>query len=120
TYSGNFLFGGLTAILSTPCTAPLFPGLLAWAAAQNSKWIGVFMLTMVGVGMAAPYLVLSAVPELARKFPRTGPWSEVVKQMLGFMVLAVAVFIAGQRVLAGRQFWGVFAVLLGRESFFTC
>ena len=29
---GNFLFGGLTALLSTPCTAPIFPALLAWAA----------------------------------------------------------------------------------------
>jgi thiol:disulfide interchange protein len=117
TYSGNFLFGGLTAILSTPCTAPLFPGLLAWAAAQPSRWIGVGMLTMVGVGMAAPYMVLSAVPELARRFPRTGPWSELVKQMLGFMVLAVAVFIAGPRVAPGLEFWAIFAVLFAGSIF---
>ncbi len=111
TYSGNFLFGGLTAILSTPCTAPLFPGLLAWAAAQPSKWIGVFMLTMVGFGMAAPYLILSAFPELARRFPRTGPWSELVKQMLGFFVLAVArIFIVFKQRAQSR------AINSGRSS----
>ena len=34
TYVGNFLFGVLTAALSTPCTFGMFVGLLAWALTQ--------------------------------------------------------------------------------------
>ncbi|HMC67436.1 MAG TPA: protein-disulfide reductase DsbD domain-containing protein, partial [Gemmataceae bacterium] len=83
TYVGNFLFGILTAALSTPCTFGMFVGLLTWALAQPSRFVGGALLTMVGVGMAFPYLVLSAFPELARRFPRTGPWAELVKQMMG-------------------------------------
>ena len=114
TYTGNFLFGILTAILSTPCTAPLFPGLLAWAVLQaksGGRFVGVGVIAMVGVGMALPYLILSAFPELARKLPRTGPWSELVKQMMGFLIFAVAAYFAGQQLLAGNEFmWLVFAV----------
>jgi thiol:disulfide interchange protein len=108
---GNFAFGILAALLSTPCTAPMFAGLLAWAVAQPVA-MGMFAIITVGVGMALPYLALSAFPNLARKVPRTGPWSLVLKQMMGFLLLAVAVYFAGGRLVASREFfWGVFAVV---------
>ena len=90
---GNVAFGAFTAILSTPCTFGLFFALLIWAAAQPA-WLGVASVTVVGVGMAFPYVVLSLVPEVARGLPRTGAWSEAVKQASGFFLLAVAVYFA--------------------------
>ena len=95
TYSGNFLFGVLTAALSTPCTFGLFVGLLAWALAQP-PFIGVAVLMTVGVGMAFPYFVLSAFPQVAKNFPRTGPWAEIIKQLMGFLLLATAVYFASR------------------------
>ena len=93
TYVGNFLFGILTAVLSTPCTFGMFLGLLVWATRQPAA-IGTAMLMTVGAGMASPYFALSAFPEVARRFPRTGPWSEVVKQMMGFLLLGTAIYFA--------------------------
>ena len=120
TYVGNFLFGILTAALSTPCTFGMFVGLLAWALKQPA-WVGGSCIMMVGVGMASPYLVLSAIPEVARKFPRTGPWAEVVKQMMGFLLLATAVYFARplfQHALSENVFyWSLFAVLAGGAVF---
>ena len=107
TYWGNFLFGILTALLSTPCTFGMFVGLLAWAITQPPA-IGVLILVTVGAGMAFPYLVLSALPEVARRFPRTGPWAELVKQMMGFLLLLAAVYFARPfigRVVHGEKFW---------------
>ncbi|MCY2951129.1 MAG: thioredoxin family protein [Planctomycetota bacterium] len=108
TYTGNFLFGIFTAILSTPCTAPLFPPLMLWAHAQPVA-IGIPAVMMVGVGMAFPYLLLSAFPQLAQNFPRTGPWSELVKQMMGFLLLVAAVYFAAGQLIEGPSFW--YAVL---------
>jgi thiol:disulfide interchange protein len=117
TYSGNFLFGILTAVLSTPCTAPVFPALLAWAAAQK-RAMGVGMLLMVGVGMALPYLILSAFPELARKIPRTGRWSELIKQAMGFVILGVAGYFAGQRLFSGFGYlWILLPITLAAGVF---
>jgi thiol:disulfide interchange protein len=104
TYGGNFAWGAFTAILATPCTAPLLPPLLLWAA-NRPGYIGVPAITFVGVGMAAPYLVLSAFPEMARRFPRTGPWPELFKQMMGFLVLAAAAVFAGGQLIEGVNFW---------------
>jgi len=110
TLSGNFLWGGLTAILSTPCTAPLFPPVLGYALGLP-RIEGFILVTTVGCGMASPYLVLSAFPELARRFPRTGAVSELVKQMMGFLMLGAAAFFAGLELVGEpNQWWVVFAV----------
>src|SRR5207237_10150948 len=66
TYLGNFLFGILTAILSTPCTFGMFFGLLIWASYQPAS-IGLSLMIVVGVGMAFPYLVLREFRELGRR-----------------------------------------------------
>ena len=107
TYLGNFEFGVLTALLSTPCTFGIFVGVLAWAITQPPS-VGVGILMTVGAGMAAPYFILSAMPEVARRFPRTGPWAELVKQMMGFLLLLAAVYFARPfigRVIHGETFW---------------
>ncbi len=119
TYTGNVGFGAMTAVLSTPCTFGLFAALLAWAATQPT-WLGIAVVTMTGVGMAAPYLVLSAFPGVARKFPRTGAWSEVIKQVGAFLILAVAIYFAKTalrpilpEVIAGASYWWIiFAPIL--------
>ena len=107
TYWGNFLFGILTAILSTPCTFGLFLGLLVWAASQP-RAVGVGLVMNVGLGMASPYLLLSAFPEAARKMPRGGPWGELFKQEMAFLLLGSAVFFARrfiEPVLGTDGFW---------------
>lgn len=120
TYIGNFLFGILTAALSTPCTFGMFVGLLAWAATQTAA-VGILLMVTVGLGMAFPYLVLSAFPELARRFPRVGPWSELVKQLMGFLLLAVAAYFAQPlivKVTGPSAFWWVlFAIIAGAGLF---
>jgi thiol:disulfide interchange protein len=120
TYLGNFLYGILTAVLSTPCTFGLFLGLLVWAASQPPA-IGVALVMMVGVGMAFPYFLLSAFPELARRFPRTGPWSELVKQMMAFLLLGSAIFFARRFIApitgADAFWWILFGVAVLAAGF---
>jgi len=120
TYTGNFLFGILTAALSTPCTFGMFFFLLAWALAQPVA-IGVLLMIVVGMGMAFPYLLLSAFPELARRFPRSGPWAETVKQLMGFLLLGTAAYFAGpfiEKVLGENSYWWVvFATIVAAAIF---
>jgi thiol:disulfide interchange protein DsbD len=111
TFGGNFFWGALTAVLATPCTAPFLPTLLIWASTQPGA-IGVLAMVTVGVGMALPYLILSAMPEVAQRFPRTGPWSDLFKQTMGFLMIAAAVFFAAGRLIHGPEFfWAVVFVV---------
>jgi thiol:disulfide interchange protein DsbD len=103
TYGGSFLFGVLTAALSTPCTGPMMAGALTWAARQPA-WLGLMTFVAMGVGMALPYLLLVANPKWLARLPRTGPGSVLVKETMGGLLAAVAVYFFG---IAGKPVWGV-------------
>ncbi|QYK48768.1 MAG: thioredoxin family protein [Phycisphaeraceae bacterium] len=91
---GSFLFGIMTAVLSTPCTAPFMGSAAAWAT-QQQPIMTLSTFGAIGLGMALPYLLLAANPKWVNKVPRTGPASELVKQVMGLLMLAVAAFFLG-------------------------
>ncbi|MDA0803950.1 MAG: thioredoxin family protein [Planctomycetota bacterium] len=92
---GAFVFGILTAILSTPCTAPLMGAAAGWAVKTESASTIYAVFGSIGAGMAAPYLLLSAFPQLVSRVPRAGQSSEVVKQVMGILLLAAAAYFIG-------------------------
>ncbi len=99
TLHGSFGLGILAAILSTPCTAPFMGAAAAWAATQPpSTTLATF--AAIGIGMALPYLVLSASPALVKKMPKTGPASVLIKEVMGFLMLAAAAYFIGVGLVA--------------------
>ncbi|MEM8836367.1 MAG: thioredoxin family protein, partial [Planctomycetota bacterium] len=96
---GSFLFGVMTAILGLPCFGFVAGALLPIAASLGTL-ITILVFVSLGVGMALPYLVLSAKPSLVEKVPRTGPASELVKQVMGLLLIAAGVYFLGSGLLA--------------------
>jgi suppressor for copper-sensitivity B len=96
---GSFLFGLMTAVLGLPCFGFVAGALLVGLATLPSM-IVILIFTAIGVGMAAPYLVLAAKPDWVKKIPRTGPASELIKQIMGLLLLGAAAFFVGAGVLA--------------------
>jgi len=98
TACGSFMFGVMTAVLGLPCFGFIVGALLpASATAQPAQVLGVF--TAIGIGMATPYLVLSARPGLLKKVPKTGPGSELVKQVMGMLLLAASAYFIGSGLI---------------------
>ncbi len=94
TLQGSFVLGILTAILATPCTAPFMGAAAAWAATQPpATTLATF--AAIGIGMALPYLVLSAWPRLVQKMPHTGPASVLIKEVMGLFMMAAAAYFIG-------------------------
>ncbi len=96
---GSFLFGVMTGVLGLPCFGFVAGALLAGTATLPAFTI-MTIFTCLGIGMAAPYLVLSAKPGLVDKIPRTGPGSELVKQVMGLLLLAAAAYFIGSGLIA--------------------
>jgi thiol:disulfide interchange protein DsbD len=46
---------------------------------------------VIGVGMTLPYIILTSMPNLLKKTPKPGKWMELLKQTIGFILLAIAV-----------------------------
>lgn len=105
----DFLTGLLAVLVATPCTAPFMGAAVAGAlAASGVVAIGIFL--SMGLGLAAPYLLLAVIPGLGRLLPRPGAWMDVFRQALAFPVLATCVWLGW--VLA-RQGGGDSVLILG-------
>lgn len=116
TVLGSVIFGVMTAVLSTPCTAPLMGAAAGWAVTAGSTAVVLSVFFAIGFGMASPYLVLSAFPQLARKMPKTGPASDLLKQVMGLLLLAAAAYFIGAGINGfmeepSKLYWWVVAAI---------
>ena len=96
---GSFALGILAAVLSTPCTAPFMGAAAAWAATQTPLTT-LSTFAAIGGGMALPYLILAAAPNLVNRMPKAGPASELIKQVMGFFMFAAAAYFLGVGISA--------------------
>ena len=92
---GAAFFSGVLAVLvASPCTAPFMGSALGVALASNASMSATFSIFIsIGLGMAFPYVLLSAVPRLARRIPKPGAWMETFKQFLAFPLFATAIWL---------------------------
>jgi len=89
---GAFFTGVLAVAVAAPCTVPFMAAALGFALTQSSAVaLGVF--AMLGVGFAAPFVLLGNWPLLQRVLPHPGPWMNVLKQALAFPMYAAAVWL---------------------------
>jgi thiol:disulfide interchange protein len=113
-YGGAFLHGLFTTLLGTSCTAPFLAGSLSYAATQSTPVI-FLLFTAIAAGMCLPYFLLTARPAWLRFVPKPGMWMERIKQIMGFVMLALAVWLFGILGLRGSEVvigmsWFLFAL----------
>jgi thiol:disulfide interchange protein/DsbC/DsbD-like thiol-disulfide interchange protein len=101
-YGGAFLHGMFTTLLGTSCTAPFLGTSLGFAVTQSTPVIFLLFLA-IAAGMSLPYFLLTARPSWMRFLPKPGIWMERLKQLMGFAMLAVAVWLFGVLGLRGPQ-----------------
>jgi thiol:disulfide interchange protein DsbD len=56
-------------------------------------WQALMIFVVMGLGLAAPYLLASFSPAAARKLPHPGPWMVTLRQLLAFPMLATVVWL---------------------------
>jgi len=91
-YTGSFFTGVLATVVATPCTAPLMGAAIGFALAQPSL-ITFAVFTALGLGLAAPYLLLSFQPAWTRILPRPGAWMEIFKQLTAVIFFATVIWL---------------------------
>jgi len=111
-FSGAVGMGFLAAILSTPCSFAILAAAFAWAQAQP-RGLATVAIMVIGIGMATPFAVLTAMPALLSKTPRPGRWMELFKQTIGFVLLVIAVKLIAALPVDRRINVLYFAVALG-------
>ena len=92
--TATFFSGVLATVVATPCTAPGLGAALGFALdKERSMAETLLFFTVIGLGMALPYLLLSVFPRLAAMLPRPGEWMESLKQGMSFPLFGYALYL---------------------------
>ncbi len=92
--AATFLSGVLATVVATPCTAPGLGAALGFALDKDRSTAETLLFfTVIGLGMALPYLLLSVFPRLASLLPRPGEWMESLKQGMSFPLFGYALYL---------------------------
>ncbi|KAA0576233.1 copper resistance protein [Azospirillum sp. B21] len=99
---GNVAAGAFATLLATPCSAPFVGTAVAFALARGPAEI-LAIFTALGLGLAAPYLLVSAFPRLTGLLPRPGRWMMMLRRLLALALLGTAAWLLS--VLAAQTSW---------------
>lgn len=106
--SGSFFSGLLATVVATPCSAPFLGSALGYTVTLPAAQ-AMLMFTMIGIGLASPFLVLSLAPKLVGLLPRPGAWMESFKQGMAFLLFGTVAFLA----------WVLTGMVEGQPMLFT-
>jgi thiol:disulfide interchange protein len=111
---GAFFNGLLATVLGASCTAPILGSAVVFALPKGATVMFLIFL-FIGIGLAAPYVLLSCNPALLKFLPKPGVWMEKFKIAIGFPMLATTVwlFSVAAADYGSRVFWlGAFLVIV--------
>ena len=97
--SGAFFTGLLAAFVGAPCVGPFMAPAVGVALSQP-PYIVMLVFLVIGIGLAAPFVLLSFTPAFAKVLPKPGRWMETFSQALAFPMFLTAVWLLW--VLAGQ------------------
>lgn len=99
TYIGAFVMGVLSTLILSPCVTPPLVAALGYISQTGSALIGGTALFAMGIGIGAPLLLIGALgPNI---LPKSGAWMNTVKNMMGILLLSLAIVML-QRVISAN------------------
>jgi len=125
-HSRSMADGVLAVVVASPCTAPFMGSALGFSLSQPPLY-ALSVFATLGLGLAAPYLLLSFQPALLKWLPKPGAWMIVFKKALAFPLLGAVVWLlwvfglqtgptAMSLALAGMILAGLAAWIYGQWS----
>lgn len=88
----SFFTGVLATVVATPCTAP-FMGTAMGVALSQPIYISLLIFSVMGLGLALPFLLIAYIPALANALPSPGNWMVRLKEVLAFPLYLTAVWL---------------------------
>jgi cytochrome c-type biogenesis protein len=103
---GAFVIGFAFAFGWTPCVGPILSVILGFAAAQDSVFKGIFLLTIYSLGLAVPFLLTSLGIERFLKFyGRFRGYMHALEIVSGGLLIALGLLLVfGKFTLLARYF----------------
>ncbi|KZN14681.1 protein-disulfide reductase DsbD [Marinomonas sp. TW1] len=109
---GVFIAGVLATLIVSPCVSAPLAGTLLYISSQGDALYGAFILFVMALGMGVPLLLVGLFgPNM---LPKGGHWLEDIKVLLGFGLLAVAIWLLNRWLPVSSHLflWGILALAM--------
>ncbi len=90
--SSAFIFGLISALLSTPCTSAPLAGALLYVMQSGNILNGSLLFLFIGLGMGLPLVFIGVFGQ--RYLPRVGRFSVIIRRLMAIALLAMAYYIS--------------------------
>jgi len=110
--------GVLATLIVSPCVSAPLAGVILFISTQGDVAYGAIMLFVMALGMGVPLLLVGIFG--AKILPKSGEWLNDIKVIMGFALLAIAIWLLGRWHITSYQlyFWSLFFILFS-AYFFT-
>ena len=89
---GSFFTGVLAVAVAAPCTAPFMAAALGYGLTQPAI-VSLSIFLALGLGFAAPFVLIGISPALMRALPKPGAWMLRFKEALAFAMYGTAAWL---------------------------
>jgi thiol:disulfide interchange protein DsbD len=79
-------------VVAAPCIGPFVLGLLTWVAGTGSPWLGFIVFFTLSLGLGLPLFFLAIFSGNLGRLPRSGEWMLWVRKLMGWVLVAMAVY----------------------------
>lgn len=91
-YSQSFFMGLTLGVVAAPCIGPFIIGLLTMVAQKGDPMYGFLIFFTLSIGLGLPLFFLSMFAGNLSKLPRSGEWLLWIRNLFGWIMLAMAVY----------------------------
>ena len=109
TVIGSFAMGAVSSLIVTACVTPALIAALTVIAQSGDIVRGGIVLFSMSLGMGIPLLIVGATQ--GKLLPKTGSWMNTVKNIFGFMMLALAIWTLS-RILNKQLIMTLWSILI--------
>lgn len=93
-FLGAFVIGIAFAFGWTPCIGPILAGILTVAAAQETVWRGILLLSMYSLGLAIPFLITAfSITLFFKMFDKIKKSLNIIEWIAGALLIIIGVLI---------------------------
>ena len=111
-----FILGLISSLILSPCVAPPLAAAILYIGKSSDFILGGTSLFAMSLGMCFPLLAIGAFS--IKIIPKPGPWMIKIKKLMGFILLAMAIYIIRPLLSEPIFFNSLFLIFLISSIYF--
>ncbi len=91
-YFSIFIMGLFAGVVASPCVGPVLVSILSFVSTTKNVFLGFGLLFTYAMGLGLIFIVIGLFSQFLKLLPRSGMWMNVVKFLMGFLMICMAVY----------------------------